>query len=97
MISREEVIAMASEAGFVTDVWGGRQVVADDYGDYEITDDVMRLVAIAYNRGLTDRHCFVREVEDAAILKVVEIAREYIYYDSDNELFAKRINRDVLK
>ena len=45
---------MASEAGFVTDVWCGRQVVADDYGDYEITDDVMRLVAIAYNRGLED-------------------------------------------
>ena len=52
-----------------------------------LTDDECNYLWV----GLTDRPSFVREVEEAVLSKVVEIAREYIYYDSDYELFVKRI------
>lgn len=53
-----------------------------------LTDDECNYL---WGVGLTDRPSFVREVEEAVLSKVVEIAREYIYYDSDYELFVKRI------
>lgn len=54
MISRDDMLDVAGAAGFVTDTWHGRRVVSDDYGDYDISDEVERLFALAYNRALAD-------------------------------------------
>ena len=53
-----------------------------------LTDDECRYMEAVL---MTDRPGFVREIEEVVLIKVVEIAREYMYCDSDFELFAKRM------